>query len=250
MKDPIMKSPFIGALQCLALAVLFSTLSSQGAEEEQPKSLLEGTWHWTFTMPDASKVSPTVHFKLESNKWKGTSRFRPGSSTPVTKLTLNGNELKFEVVRERDGQKTTTRYAGKIDGDMIRGKVTSNWNGQETSYDWEARRLIDVEGTWKWTSSFGRGGSDRPGFENTLTLKRDKEKVTGKLKAGRFGDSDISHGRFRKNELSFELVRERDGEKSTNFYRGKLAGDTIEGKSILTFGETTRTNEWKATRAD
>jgi hypothetical protein len=43
--------------------------------------------------------------------------------------------------------------------------------------------------------------------------------------------------------------RERDGEKSTNYYRGKLSGDTITGSYTSNFGQR-RTNEWHAARAD
>jgi hypothetical protein len=231
------------------------------AETEKNSAALEGTWRWSFTMPDAGKINPILRLKHDTNGWTGSTRFRPGSSAPITNLTFRGSQVSFDVVRERDGLKTTTHYAGTLSGDSIKGKMISHWQGREESYDWEARRLNDVEGVWKWRLSFGRGGpgggaggggggGGRGGGELTVTLKRDGDKVSGKLNAGRLGESDIHRGRFRKGELSFEVERERDGDKSTNYYRGKLAGDTIEGTSISTFGDQVRTNEWKAVRAD
>lgn len=245
---------------CGAALAASLSLTPLLAAAEQTNSPFEGTWRWTFTMPDAGKINPTLKLKREADGWTGSTRFRPGSSAPVTNLTFQGGQVSFDVVRERDGLKTTTHYAGTLSGDTIKGKIISRWEGRAESYDWEARRMNDVEGVWKWRFNFGRGGTaggdagggggGRGGGDLTLTLKREGEKVTGKLNAGRLGDSDIHRGRFRRGELSFEVERERDGNKTTNYYRGKLAGDIIEGTSISNAGERARTNEWKALRAD
>ena len=138
----------------------------------------------------------------------------------------------------------TTHYTGKLNGDKIRGKIASDWSGEAQTYDWRAEKSNDLDGTWKWEVTFGERT-----FDLSMTLKRDGDKVSGKLHLGRGGEPDIHHGRFRNNELSFEIHRERDGERSTNFYRGKLSGDSITGRYTSNFGQR-RTNEWHATRAD
>jgi hypothetical protein len=207
-------------------------------------------------MPDSGKIKPVLRVKTEDGALTGTTRFRAGSTTPVTNLTLNGNAVSFDVMRERDGETTITHYSGTLSGDKIKGKMVSNWLGQEQSYDWEAIRYTDVEGTWKWRFGFGGGrpGGGRQGggggSDITLTLKRDGEKLSGKLSMPRFGDTDIKQGRFKNGEVSFQTERERDGETSTNFYRGKFSADTIVGYNTSDFGGRVRTNEWRATRAD
>jgi hypothetical protein len=214
------------------------------AAEENAPSPLEGIWKWTFTMPDGGQVNPRIKFKTEKNALAGVARFRPGTDTPVTNMVFTGNEVSFDVARGRDGQTITTHYAGRIEGDKINGKVTSNWAGETQSYDWRAERSNDLDGTWKWRLEFGGRGIDQ-----SMTLKRENERVTGKLHLGRGGEPDIHHGRFRNNQLSFEVYRERDGEKTTNYYRGKLTGDRITGTYTSSFGQR-RTNEWHASRAD
>ena len=249
-----MKSSFHRNIGRLALLLLVSVGRVCAADAARPTSPLEGTWRWSFTMPDGGKITPTLRVKIgEDGVLTGQTRFRAGSSAPVTNLTIKAETVSFEVVRDRDGQTTITRYNGTLAGDKIQGKMISNWTGTEETYDWEAIRFNDVEGTWKWASGLGGrggGGPGRGGGESMLTLKRDGDKLSGKYNAGKPGEADIQHGRFRNSEVSFEIERERNGDKTTNYYRGKFSGEDITGRSITDFGGRVRTNEWRAVRAD
>jgi hypothetical protein len=241
-----MTTRFISALSTASL-VWLCAFTVHAADNVKTNSPLDGSWRWEFTMPDGGKITPTLRVKTnEKGKLTGISRFRSGSSLPVTNFVLRGNEVSFEVVRQRDGEATVTRYSGVQDGDKITGRMVSNWNGQQETYPWEAIRVSDIEGTWKWRFA-GRGGGGRP-IDLSLVLKRDGDKLSGKLNFGG-RDTDIHHGRFRTNMVSFYTVRDRDGEKSTNRYWGTFSGDTIVGFSTSNFGER-RTNEWRAVRAD
>lgn len=44
------------------------------------------------------------------------------------------------MTRERNGQKRTTKYNGKVSGDTITGKIEFERNGETQSRDWEAKR--------------------------------------------------------------------------------------------------------------
>src|SRR5262249_27143967 len=83
-------------------------------------------------------------------------------------------------------------------------------------------------GTWKW-SVMGQGGKAR---ETTLKLKLEGDKLTGSV-AGRQGgqDTPIEDATFKDGEVSFKITRERNGQKFSTKYSGKLSGDTIKGKS-------------------
>jgi hypothetical protein len=99
----------------------------------------------------------------------------------------------------------------------------------------------DATGTWKSTSE--RGGQT---VETTFKLKVDGEKLTGTMKRGADGqEREIEEGKYKDGEVSFQVTRERDGQKRTVKYSGKLDKDTITGK--VTFGED-RTADWKAER--
>jgi len=196
-------------------------------------------------MPDGSQVTPKLELKEEDGQLTGTTRLRHGTEAPVTNLTVNGSEVSFQVVRERDGQETVTQYRGVLSTNTIKGKIVSNWGGAEESYDWEARRSIGASGTWRWISTFGTFRN-----QSTLTLKQEGEKLTGKLNSGRSGDLEIKKGKIKGSELSFQVERERDGETFVSHYHGKLSGDKILGKMELNFFGEPRTNRWEAVRVD
>ena len=228
----------IGAFVCFAIA-LFPV---SGAEDQSPHT---GIWKWNFTMPDGSEISPRVWIKEEKGTLQGTARFRPGSEMAVTNLVARGEDLAFDVVRERGGVRTVTRYRGKVNGDQLKGTITSDWAGEEQSFDWQAKRFSGVEGTWRWPLSFGgfRGNA-------TVVLKQDGEKLSGKLPSRRGADQDVKNGRFKDGTISFETERERNGEKFVSYYSGRLSGDRIIGTIRSQFGDTPRTNDWEAVRID
>lgn len=97
-------------------------------------------------------------------------------------------------------------------------------------------------GTWKWTTEFN--GQKR---ENTLKLKLEGEKLTGALIGRNNQETAIEDGKYKEGELSFKVIRERQGQKITSKYAGKLTGDTIKGK-IETDGGQNRSRDWEATR--
>lgn len=80
----------------------------------------------------------------------------------------------------------------------------------------------DVTGKWTYETQ-GRGG-------NTMTvnmnLKADGDKLTGSV-SGRNGDTDISNGKVDGDNISFDVVREFNGNQMTQHYKGTVKGDTI-----------------------
>lgn len=99
-------------------------------------------------------------------------------------------------------------------------------------------------GTWKWTVTF-----NDQSFEQTLNLKFEGGKLTGTM-VGRNGtETPITDGKFENGQITFKIVRERNGNQMTTNYSGKLVGDTIEGKSSMTFNDQTREMDWKPARA-
>jgi hypothetical protein len=242
-----MKSQLARTIQLLGFILMLSSKAGF-AQDAVTNSPLEGIWKWTFTMPDGSQVLPRLELKLEDGELTGSTRIRAGTEAPITNLVVQGNEVSFQVRRERDGREVVTRYAGTLSSNTIKGTMASNWNGEEQTYPWEARRLAGAAGVWKWSVAFGGGGGFRA--DSTLTLKQEGEKLVGKLSAGRAGDSEIKKGKFKSGHISFETEREREGETFTNRYYGKLSGDKIQGHMELNFFGQPRTNKWEALRVD
>ena len=249
-----MKRSLIKIFSCGVL-IIAPLLAVAADEEAKQNSRLEGTWKWTFTMPDGGVVTPEVKFKGKDDAVTGTTRFRLGLEAPLNKIKLQGDELSFEVIREHDGLRVVTLYRGTVQGETIKGKIATKSSGAEKSYDWEARKVSSVDGTWKFVNN-----QPRP-FEQKLTLKADGEKLTGKINGGfvrgRGGapgapaaDIEIRNGEFRDEVVSFEIERTaRDGQKTTNYFHGKFLGDRIAGKMGADSDDTTHTNDWNAFRA-
>jgi len=246
---------FTTIISCFGLAAA-TAMNLPAAESAKPKSPLEGTWKWTYRTPDGAEVPSRVKFKLKDDEITATTSFRAGSEANATHVKFKDNQISFDVVRERDGEKIVTHYSGELKGDVIVGKITSKSGGEELSYDWEAKRPSGIEGAWKWSSP-GFGGG-RP-IDWTLNLKVEGETVTGKIKfgggggrgGGFSGEAEIHRARFANDSIYFETERKStSGEMRTNRFRGKLAGDKIIGKSEMNSGGNYTTNKWEPVRAE
>ena len=108
----------------------------------------------------------------------------------------------------------------------------------------------DASGKWTWSTPGRQGGEPR---KMTLTLKADGEKLTGKLAmpargGGEARETDISDGKVKGDEISFNIVREMNGNKMTAKYSGKVSGDTIKGKVETERDGQTQSRDWEAKR--
>jgi hypothetical protein len=101
----------------------------------------------------------------------------------------------------------------------------------------------DPTGTWKWTVM--RQGQSR---EVTLKLKLEGDKLTGAMVGRNNQETPIEDATFKDGKVTFKVVRERNGEKFTTKYTGKLSGDTIKGKTEFKRGDDTQSRDWEAKR--
>ncbi|MBC8112767.1 MAG: hypothetical protein H7062_00150 [Candidatus Saccharimonas sp.] len=122
-------------LLALGLAFIGMVGIVQAADKPDPT----GTWKWSVTFND-QKRDMTLKLKLEGDKLTGTMLGRNNQETAIEDATFKDGEVAFSVTRERNGQKATTKYKGKLDGDTIKGKAESERDGKAQSRDWEAKR--------------------------------------------------------------------------------------------------------------
>jgi hypothetical protein len=106
-----------------------------------------------------------------------------------------------------------------------------------------ARAADDPNGTWKWDVKF----QDQT-RSMTLKLKLDGDKLTGTFNGGKH-ETEIEDGTFKDGEISFNVIREYKGKKSTTKYSGKLSGDTIKGKVESERDGETHSHDWEAKRS-
>ena len=118
------------------------------AKAEDKKADPSGTWKWSFTGQGGQTRETTLKLKLEGEKLTGTVSGR-GGETAIAEAKLKGEEISFQVTREFNGNKVTTKYNGKISGDTIKGKMEFERDGQAQSRDWEAKRAAEKENSAK-----------------------------------------------------------------------------------------------------
>lgn len=111
-------------------------------------------------------------------------------------------------------------------------------------------QAADVSGKWSWTRPGRNGGEPQ---KTTLTLKADGEKLTGSVTSpGRNGGepvkTDISDGKVKGDDVSFNVVREFNGNKMTIKYSGKVEGDAIKGTMESERNGQAQSRKWEAKR--
>ena len=168
----------------------------------------------------------------------------------MTNITVKDGMVSFEVMRQRhDGVKVVAEYRGRLNGDTIKGRMTSKAEGESQPREWVARKISPLEGVWTVSTDVGRSEP----LEGKLTLQQEGERVTGKLSVLR-RELEIHRGKFKDGRLSFETERRsrETGEKSITKYRGRMDGEKLEGLVEMNNFRTgeKETNDWVAVRAD
>lgn len=117
------------------IALLFVASLAQAADDPT------GTWKWTVKFNDQEREM-SVKLKLEGDKLTGSVPGRNGQETAIENGSFKDGEVKFEVTRERQGNKMTTKYSGKVEGNKITGKIQSPGRdgGEGRSRDWVATK--------------------------------------------------------------------------------------------------------------
>ena len=108
-------------------------------------------------------------------------------------------------------------------------------------------KKVDPSGTYTWTVPARNGGADRT---NTLVLKLEGDKLTGKLSApgrdGQVNSTDITDGKITGADVSFCVVRSYNDNTFTNKYSGTFADGTIKGKMDFVRNGDAQTRDWEA----
>ena len=204
-----------------------------------------GTWTWNFVNQNGDTIESVAKLKIEGDKLSGTvMRGANGMESPIENAKWSGEEISFETSRKRDGNTFISKYNGKFSGNSIKGKMELNFNGEPVNRDWEAvRGPRGISGNWKYTFTTSGGQI----FEPKLKLKQQGDDVTGVLIFNE-NEAPISAGKVAGDDISFDVVRERDGQTFTSNYRAKLDGDTLKGQITSNFGGGKRVAEFEAKR--
>ena len=105
-------------------------------------------------------------------------------------------------------------------------------------------QAADAAVAGKWTAQVpGRDGQTR---DVTFNFKTAGDKLTGTM-SGRQGDVEITDGKVKGDEVSFDVTMNMQGNTAKMTYKGKVAGDEI--KFTRQREGSDRTSEFVAHRA-
>lgn len=124
-----MKTPLIRIL-ALALAAAFFLVRATAAEPAaRPSVDLSGQWTFTVETPNGP-ATPTFVFTQKGEELSGT--YTGYFGTAPLAGTVRGNQVKFTVKAQADGQEVALEYTGEATADSIQGRVAFGGFGEST----------------------------------------------------------------------------------------------------------------------
>jgi len=110
------------------------------AKRESKAKDISGNWNSSFTIQDGTKLDSDLRLKQDANKLTGTLSFND-NQTEIHDGKIDGENIAFKILRDRDGRTVTSKYQGKLQADgQIKGQIESDWTGEVRRLEWEAKK--------------------------------------------------------------------------------------------------------------
>jgi hypothetical protein len=135
-----MKLQSIIWIPLLALCLLAGCVSHESVPGGKEELKVTGNWEWAFTTPTGETREVTLNLFRVNGKLMGTIISQGTNAFPIENATLEGDRLSFTVTRERDGKTITSKYSGRVEGNVIIGKIEGAFGDQTQARDWKAKR--------------------------------------------------------------------------------------------------------------
>ena len=187
-----------------------------------------GKWELTTTSERGTRQRTlTVYGDL-------TGRYESfGGEIPIKDLKLEGNQVTFAIERRYRDQTNRSDFKATLDGDTIKGQITSSRGTTELT----GKKVLTtsfVVGTWELTSESSRG-------TRTYTLKI-KDDMTATY-TSRDRETPVTDLKVEGDQISFKVIRTFNESQFTMNFKGTLDGDTIKGKITSSRGTTELTGK-------
>jgi len=100
---------------------------------------LAGDWKYSITRDNGESMDLVMSLKVDGEKVNGVVMVND-FELPFEGTYKNGT-FAYKMERDRDGTTWTTSFSGKVAGDKLTGKSTSNWNGEDRVREVNATRV-------------------------------------------------------------------------------------------------------------
>jgi len=127
-------------LLAASVAVAFATVSAFAADAS-------GTWKWTQQGRQGGQgFEMTIKLEVKDGVLSGSTGVIQGPrgeipAVAISDASIKGDTIAFSITREFNGNKRTTKYEGKVEGDTIKGTTERQGrDGAAIKSDWTATR--------------------------------------------------------------------------------------------------------------
>jgi hypothetical protein len=109
-----------------------------------PTAQVAGSWKLTVAYQQGITFNSTLDLVQTGSALSGTYVGEQGQ-TPITDGLILGDEILFEVARNRDGKSYKLKYTGTVVGDTIKGSVVYNFDGLTGALNFEGKRVSGLK---------------------------------------------------------------------------------------------------------
>jgi hypothetical protein len=113
---------------------------SRDWDAKRQAASVAGNWKWTRTRDDGTTIDAILKLKQDGEKITGVSIYN-NAENAIENGKIKGTEVGFQVTRERDGNKTVVKFAGMLETDVLKGKITATTNGEDREFEMEYKRV-------------------------------------------------------------------------------------------------------------
>jgi P pilus assembly chaperone PapD len=107
----------------IACALVGLVVAAPVLAQQTQTANVAGKWEMTNQTPRGTQTS-TFTFAQDGTVLTGTVE-TPRGSTPISAGSVEGNTVKFTIVRTMGERTMETHYSGTVDGDTITGTMTT-----------------------------------------------------------------------------------------------------------------------------
>jgi hypothetical protein len=100
---------------------------------------LAGDWKYSIARENGDTMDLVMSLEVDGEKVNGLVKVNE-FEMPL-EGTYKDGVFAYKMERDRDGTTWTTSFSGKVSGDKLTGKSTSNWNGTERVREIDATRV-------------------------------------------------------------------------------------------------------------
>ncbi|HXY37296.1 MAG TPA: FMN-binding protein [Planctomycetaceae bacterium] len=143
----------------VAAILALLALSSRAAAEEKIDPT--GAWSLKVTRPGRPPQESILKLEKNGDQLVGAITDSQGRTGSIKDVQLKGDEISFRVEVEREGQKFSFAYKGKLTKDALKGTVAAKMFGRDMNLDFDGKRMKEnttLAGSWHLSMAFAGGG--------------------------------------------------------------------------------------------